>query len=101
MIGPMIPMFVALAAAESGESTNLNIPLFVICGIAMVAIAVVSSWIYLAGIVKRLHDRNKSGHWAWVLLIPYIGAFWMLIECGCLEGMRGQPNRYGSDPLSS
>jgi len=43
---------------------------------------------------KRWHDRDKSGWWNLIGLVPYIGGLWQLIECGCLEGTRG-PNRYG------
>ena len=34
-----------------------------------------------------------------IVLVPVIGAFWILIELGILEGTRGA-NRYGSDPLA-
>lgn len=54
-------------------------------------------WMGLAVNIKRWHDRNKPGAWVLIQLIPYIGGFWVLIECGMLEGTRG-PNRYGPDP---
>ena len=44
--------------------------------------------------VKRWHDRNKSGWWALITLVPVIGWLWVLIECGFLEGTRGD-NRFG------
>jgi uncharacterized membrane protein YhaH (DUF805 family) len=47
--------------------------------------------------VKRWHDRDKSGLWYLIGFVPYIGSFWVLIECGMLEGTRG-PNTYGPDP---
>jgi uncharacterized membrane protein YhaH (DUF805 family) len=80
--------------------------------------------------VKRLHDRNKSGHYVWPLLIlealwvtgdlagitgntediNTLGwcvaavysaiAIWMLIELGFLRGTRGD-NAYGPDPLGA
>lgn len=47
--------------------------------------------------VRRLHDRDKSGWWYWLVLIPFIG--WIiLIVWYAIEGTRG-PNRYGEDPL--
>ncbi len=32
----------------------------------------------LAAIIRRLHDTNKSGYWAWVFLIPAIGPLLLL-----------------------
>jgi uncharacterized membrane protein YhaH (DUF805 family) len=54
-------------------------------------------WIWLANAVKRWHDRDKSGLWVLIGLIPYLGGIWILIECGCLRGTPG-PNRFGDDP---
>ncbi len=56
-------------------------------------------WIIsLATTVRRFHDRNKSGWWILLSLIPIIGGLWILIECGCLKGTTGA-NRFGEDPL--
>ena len=49
--------------------------------------------------VKRFHDRDKSGWWVLITLIPVIGALWYLVECGFLEGTDGD-NKYGPNPLS-
>ncbi len=56
-------------------------------------------WIGLAVTVKRSHDRDKSGWWILIALIPLIGAIWFLIEFGFLRGTPG-PNRFGPDPLA-
>ena len=50
--------------------------------------------------VKRLHDRNKTGWWMLIILLPVIGGLWYLIECGFLKGTTG-PNTYGPDPLTA
>ena len=47
-------------------------------------------------IVKRWHDRDKSGWWVLIGLIPVIGACWTIIECGFLKGTEGS-NRFGTD----
>lgn len=39
--------------------------------------------------VKRWHDRNKSGWWVLISLVPIIGAIWSLIELGILPGTDG------------
>lgn len=47
--------------------------------IAVIELAIVVPW--LAMIVRRLHDSNKSGHLAWLLLIPSVGHLIVLILC--------------------
>ena len=44
--------------------------------------------------IKRFHDRDKSGWCVLIVLIPIIGAIWLLIELGFLKGTLG-PNRFG------
>jgi len=46
--------------------------------------------------VKRLHDRNHSGWFALLLLVPLVN-LWPAIEIMFLRGTRG-PNRFGADP---
>ncbi len=41
-------------------------------------------WINFAASVKRWHDRNKSGFYVLIQLIPIIGSIWALIELGFL-----------------
>lgn len=55
-------------------------------------------WISLAVTVKRCHDRDKSGWWIFIVLVPLIGPIWFLIDVGFLRGTPG-PNQYGVDPL--
>jgi uncharacterized membrane protein YhaH (DUF805 family) len=54
-------------------------------------------WISLAVQIKRWHDRDKSGWWVLIGMIPCIGPIWAFVECGCLRGSFG-PNGYGPDP---
>ena len=54
-------------------------------------------WISLAVQIKRWHDRDKSGWWVLIGMIPCIGPIWAFIECGCLRGTFG-PKGYGPDP---
>jgi uncharacterized membrane protein YhaH (DUF805 family) len=54
-------------------------------------------WPSLAVQVKRWHDRDKTGWWVLINLIPFIGFLWTLIECGFLDGTPG-PNKYGPSP---
>lgn len=54
-------------------------------------------WPRLAIGVKRFHDRNKSGLWLLIGLIPFFGWLWLLIDLGLLDGTPG-PNKYGPSP---
>jgi uncharacterized membrane protein YhaH (DUF805 family) len=65
---------------------------------ALVSLALVYPSVALG--IKRWHDRNKSGWWVLIGLIPVIGWIWTLVECGLLPGTAGS-NDYGSDPLAS
>jgi len=56
-------------------------------------------WSALAIQVKRWHDRDKSAWWLLMNLVPFVGALWVFVECGCLRGTEGQ-NQYGTDPLA-
>ena len=69
-----------------------------VAGIVFLIFAVVVTWISLAVAVKRYHDRDKSGWWVLIILVPVIGGLWYLIECGFLRGSEGH-NNYGHDPL--
>ena len=46
--------------------------------------------------IRRLHDVGKSGWWYFIVLIPIIGAIWLLILF-FTEGEKGK-NQYGADP---
>ena len=66
-------------------------------GIVILLMYIPLVWISLAVTVKRWHDRDKSGWWILIGLIPLIGAIWQFVECGCLRGTVGG-NQYGGDP---
>jgi uncharacterized membrane protein YhaH (DUF805 family) len=53
----------------------------------------------LAISVKRWHDRDKSGWWVLIALVPLIGWIWAIVENGFLPGTQG-PNRFGPDPIA-
>jgi uncharacterized membrane protein YhaH (DUF805 family) len=55
------------------------------------------TWPLLAISAKRWHDRDRSGWWVLVLLLPVVGALWLLADNGLVRGTRG-PNRYGPPP---
>lgn len=54
-------------------------------------------WPVVAVSVKRWHDRDKSGWWVLVNLVPVVGWVWALVENGLLSGSR-DANRFGQPP---
>jgi len=88
MIGASIVIGIViggLAALIGGAAMILLIPFY----IALV-------WAGLAISIKRWHDRNKSGWWVLIGLVPIIG-LWAIIETGFLETIPGD-NEYGPEP---
>ena len=69
-------------------------------GVLTIIASLLTIYPSLAIYAKRWHDRGKSGWWTLILLVPVIGAIWMLVECGFLRGTDGD-NQYGPDPLRS
>lgn len=85
-------------AAMSGDPEQIAAAVGPLAGVVIFAFVVIATWISIAVAVKRYHDRNKSGWWVLIVLVPVIGGLWYLIECGFLRGTPG-PNNYGPDPL--
>lgn len=81
----------AAAAAAQTAMSSMMLPFGILFLITL--------WPSLAIYAKRWHDRNKSGWWTLIMLIPVIGAIWMLIELGFLRGTEGE-NSYGADPIA-
>ena len=48
--------------------------------------------------IKRCHDRDRTGWWGLIQLIPIVGQVWYVVETSFLRGTPG-PNRFGPDPL--
>ncbi|MFT3997824.1 MAG: DUF805 domain-containing protein [Asticcacaulis sp.] len=80
---------IGLAGPETGTEQGLD-PLWL-------ALAIPLLWIGLCLMVKRWHDRGRSGWWLLIGLVPVIGQVWTLIECGFLAGQR-TGNRFGPSP---
>lgn len=104
-VGMWVVMAVAFGvlvggAALSGDPEAAMRSAGTVPGLILAVVYVVMVWIGLAAGVKRWHDRNKSGWWILIGLVPVIGGLWYLIECGFLPGTPG-PNTYGDDPLAS
>jgi uncharacterized membrane protein YhaH (DUF805 family) len=76
-----------LGAIQNSSNSGLLLLVLIVWYLASIVISLATS-------AKRWHDRNKSGWWILIGLIPVIGWLWSLIECGFLPGTDG-PNTYG------
>jgi uncharacterized membrane protein YhaH (DUF805 family) len=55
-------------------------------------------WMSIAAGAKRCHDRNRSGWFQLLWLVPLVN-LWVLVEIWFLRGTAG-PNRFGPDPVT-
>lgn len=69
-------------------------------GVVTLLLALATLYPSICVSIKRWHDRDKSGWWVLIGLVPVVGGIWTFIECGCLPGTSG-PNRFGEDPLAA
>lgn len=56
-------------------------------------------WLQGALLVRRLHDRGRSGRALLALGVPLAGPLWIALETGLRRGQSGS-NRYGRDPCA-
>ena len=61
-------------------------------------VGLVGIWVGIAAGAKRCHDRDRTGWFQLIALIPIIGVIWLLVELGFLKGSEGE-NRFGPDPV--
>lgn len=85
----------AMGTANSSDPTAAGIG-----GIIYLLVCLVLVVPSLAGAVKRVHDRDRTGWFILIMLIPLVGPIWFFVEAGCLRGTIGA-NRFGGDPLET
>ena len=88
----------AYILAASFGGSELDQWLGVIAAFALIALVVVAFWCWMALNIKRLHDRDHSASWMLWYLVPFVGAWVMLVTLGFLPGTYGS-NRYGDMPM--
>ena len=93
--GAIAVLFNAAGGGNSGRAAGAGV--IIIALLVFLAWFAVVMWISVALQVKRWHDRDKAWPWVFISFIPIVGAFWVLIECGFLDGTMG-PNRFGPSP---
>ena len=83
----MGPLFVISRIVRDGDQIQSGVS-----GVIMLVFLALYEIAGLSLYVRRWHDRNKSGWWQLVGLIPIIGPFWLLGECGLQAGTRAENN---------
>jgi uncharacterized membrane protein YhaH (DUF805 family) len=91
----VLPLYLIAIAGVASESPAFSL---LVMGLVML-IAFGTIIPYLAVIVRRLHDLNKSGWNYFVGLIPFVGGIIMLVWL-CTDGDRHE-NNYGPDPKNA
>jgi uncharacterized membrane protein YhaH (DUF805 family) len=91
LVLPLTAIEILLALVDvATENYNHELRIGLLSGIFALVALIPTIIVY----IKRFHDRDKSGWWVLITLIPIIGAIWILVELGFLKGTPG-PNRFG------
>jgi uncharacterized membrane protein YhaH (DUF805 family) len=56
-----------------------------------VLIAGYAMFTQLALTVKRLHDSGRSGWWCLMMLVPFVGLAWLVLDVGLKRSTVGEP----------
>ena len=88
-LGEPISMRPATKPGEPPVMLTNTVPL-IAYGIA----SLFSTFASFALMIKRCHDRGKSGWWSLILFIPLAGMIWWLVDLGIIEG-QPETNAWG------
>jgi len=83
--------FLMIARVSSSDLFSFGVSSFLLSFISLLFV-----WPGLALSVKRCHDRDKSGWFHLVSLVPFVG-IWYIVEIFFLKGSAGI-NQYGEEP---
>ncbi len=96
---PYVVIIILLSIVETVAGITVDDGMGNGIGILSTIFILANIWFGLAVGAKRCHDRNRSGWFQAIMLIPIIGGIWLLVELGFLKGSEGA-NRFGPDPLA-
>jgi uncharacterized membrane protein YhaH (DUF805 family) len=85
-------MFAQLVPRDGGSMQPISL-LWPIASLALM-------WVSFASVTRRFHDRGKSGWWALLYFVPFIGWLWILIECGFLPVKPGVTYTFHAAPAA-
>lgn len=97
-IVPYVVIFIVLSIVDAVTGLMIDDGMGGGTGILSSIFVLANIWFGLAVGAKRCHDRGRSGWFQAIMLIPIIGAIWLLVELGFLKGTEGE-NRFGPNPL--
>ena len=86
-----LPLIVT--GGQTGELTSGLNTLVLVSLLAVGVFMLVTVIPYLAVLVRRLHDTDRSGWWYWIALVPFVGGLVLLVLL-VLPGTPGD-NRFG------
>jgi len=99
MIAAMVLLGLAVAAGVFlfGGGTDFENPenMSPMAFVLAIPVFLVVMWIGICMMIKRLHDRNMSGWWGLLMLVPFVSLIFMIILFIPSQG-KGQPNRFGA-----
>jgi uncharacterized membrane protein YhaH (DUF805 family) len=81
-------VFYTVSAVLGALATGIVVGL--VNGVALVTLVMLC--------IRRLHDRNYAGWWLLAVIVPVVGALWLLWQLALRRGI-AQDNRWGPDPL--
>lgn len=84
-------VFGTVTTTEGGFEASTNMP--ILSGLFALATFLPT----ISVVVRRLHDKDRTGWWYWIALVPLVGML-LLLFWFVTEGTRGA-NTYGPDPL--
>ena len=56
-------------------------------------VAVYAAYTQLAVTVKRCHDQGRSGWWCLLMLVPFVGLVWLVLDLGTQPGIQDRTPR--------
>lgn len=81
--------FFLMASLLTGLSAVIGVVIYIL---AIIGVSIADIMLY----IKRAHDRNRTGWYILLTMIPFIGIIWS-IELLFFKGTEGT-NQYGGDP---
>jgi len=97
---PVLVLSIIVSFVDAITGTFFFIAPEVPLGIINTVVSIFLLWPMIAAGAKRLHDRNQSGWYQLIYLVPIVNLIWWFIFLGCLKGTDGA-NRFGPDPLAT
>jgi uncharacterized membrane protein YhaH (DUF805 family) len=96
-VGVYLALLFAISLLGVLTGADFDDPDDLVAALILFVVGLAALWPSMALTVKRCHDRNQSGWWSLLSLIPLIGGFWALLNLGIMDGSQG-PNRFGPSP---